>query len=164
MSDEDGTEPTDDENAALAKQSVSELADSRGILTTARECDEEHGDLESSEPFTDVIQQPDGGSHEFTIERSVVESLDGYVDEVANSAPLRTGEQSHEADPDRAVPTHRRDLWNGPSPGDRLGVREASRRGARPRGGGDHTATSRSRGHTGRTAHRSLALRTAVRS
>ncbi|MFB6196108.1 MAG: hypothetical protein ABEI80_08040, partial [Haloplanus sp.] len=41
------------------------------------------------EPFTDVIQQPGGGSHEFTIERSVMDAVDEYVDdavdEVANS-------------------------------------------------------------------------------
>ena len=58
-------------------------------LTTAREYKEEHGDFEEFEPFTDVIQQPGGGAHEFTIERSVMEPLDDYVDnavdEVANN-------------------------------------------------------------------------------
>ncbi len=57
-------------------------------LTTAREYKEKHADFEAFEPFTDVIQQPGGGAHEFTIERSVMEPLDDYVDsavdEVAN--------------------------------------------------------------------------------
>ncbi len=56
--------------------------------TTAREYKEEHGDLENFKPFTDIIQQPGGGTHEFTIERSVVDALDRYVnetvDEIAN--------------------------------------------------------------------------------
>jgi hypothetical protein len=58
-------------------------------LTTAREYKEEHADFDGFEPFTDVIQQPGGGAHEFTIERSVMEPLDDYVDdavdEVANN-------------------------------------------------------------------------------
>ena len=58
-------------------------------LTTAREYKEDHADFESFEPFTDVIQQPGGGAHEFTIERSVMEPLNDYVDdavdEVANN-------------------------------------------------------------------------------
>jgi len=49
--------------------------------TTAREYKEEHADFESFEPFTDVIQQPGGGAHEFTIERSVMDACDEYVDE-----------------------------------------------------------------------------------
>jgi actin-like ATPase involved in cell morphogenesis len=52
--------------------------------TTAREYKEEHGDFVDFEPFTDVIQQPGGGSHEFTIERSVMEPLDDYLDEVVD--------------------------------------------------------------------------------
>jgi actin-like ATPase involved in cell morphogenesis len=52
--------------------------------TTAREYKEEHGDFAAFEPFTDVIQQPGGGSHEFTIERSVMDPLDDYVDEVVD--------------------------------------------------------------------------------
>ncbi len=51
-------------------------------LTTAREYKEDHADFDSFEPFTDVIQQPGGGSHEFTIERSVMEPLDDYLDDV----------------------------------------------------------------------------------
>ena len=58
-------------------------------LTTAREYKEDHADFDDFDPFTDVIQQPGGGSHEFTIERSVMEPLDDYVDdavdEVANN-------------------------------------------------------------------------------
>lgn len=58
-------------------------------LTTAREYKETHGDFDSFEPFTDIIQQPGGGTHEFTIERSVMDALDEYIDdaveEVANT-------------------------------------------------------------------------------
>lgn len=49
---------------------------------TAREYKEEHADFENFEPFTDVIQQPGGGAHEFTIERSVMDAVDEYLDEV----------------------------------------------------------------------------------
>ncbi|MDG5778678.1 hypothetical protein VB773_09800 [Haloarculaceae archaeon H-GB2-1] len=49
---------------------------------TARDYKEEHGDYLDFEPFTDIIQQPGGGSHEFTIERSVTDALDEYLDEV----------------------------------------------------------------------------------
>jgi len=49
---------------------------------TAREYKETHADFGDFEPFTDVIQQPGGGSHEFTIERSVMDAVDEYVDEV----------------------------------------------------------------------------------
>lgn len=56
---------------------------------TAREYKEEHADFREFEPFTDVIQQPGGGTHEFTIERSVMDAceeyLDDVVDEVANT-------------------------------------------------------------------------------
>jgi actin-like ATPase involved in cell morphogenesis len=51
-------------------------------ITTAREYKEQHGDFDNFEPFTDVIQQPGGGSHEFTIERSVMDALDEYLDDV----------------------------------------------------------------------------------
>jgi actin-like ATPase involved in cell morphogenesis len=51
-------------------------------LTTAREYKEQHADFESFEPFTDVVQQPGGGSHEFTIERSVMDAVDEYLDDV----------------------------------------------------------------------------------
>ena len=49
---------------------------------TAREYKEAHADFEDFEPFTDVIQQPGGGSHEFTIERSVMDACDEYLDDV----------------------------------------------------------------------------------
>ncbi|ELZ82824.1 hypothetical protein KU306_10705 [Haloferax larsenii] len=52
--------------------------------TTAREYKEEHADFNSFEAFTDIIQQPGGGSHEFTIERSVMEPLDDYLDQVVD--------------------------------------------------------------------------------
>jgi hypothetical protein len=51
-------------------------------VTTAREYKEEHADFESFEPFTDIIQQPGGGTHEFTIEDSVMDAVDEYLDEV----------------------------------------------------------------------------------
>ncbi|AWB26678.1 rod shape-determining protein [Halococcoides cellulosivorans] len=51
-------------------------------VQTAREYKEEHADFENFEPFTDVIQQPGGGSHEFTIEKSVMNACDEYLDEV----------------------------------------------------------------------------------
>ncbi|WP_410764997.1 hypothetical protein [Haloferax sp. DFSO60] len=52
--------------------------------TTAREYKETHADFDSFEPVTDTIQQPGGGSHEFTIERSVMEPLDEYLDSVVD--------------------------------------------------------------------------------
>ena len=52
--------------------------------TTAREYKEEHADFENFEPFTDVIQQPGGGSHEFTIEDSVMDACNEYVDETVD--------------------------------------------------------------------------------
>lgn len=51
---------------------------------TAREYKEAHGDFENFEPFTDIIQQPGGGTHEFTIETSVMDALDEYVDEAVD--------------------------------------------------------------------------------
>ncbi len=53
-------------------------------LQTAREYKEEHGDLKGYEPFTDIVQQPGGGTHEFTIEDSVVDAIDEYVDEAVD--------------------------------------------------------------------------------
>ncbi|MGB9964009.1 rod shape-determining protein [Halobacterium hubeiense] len=57
-------------------------------LTTAREYKEEHADFVDYEPFSDIIQQPGGGTYEFTIEDSVMDAVDEYVDdavdEVAN--------------------------------------------------------------------------------
>ena len=56
---------------------------------TAREYKEAHADFVDFEPFTDIIQQPGGGTHEFTIERSVMDAVDEYlddaVDELANT-------------------------------------------------------------------------------
>ena len=51
-------------------------------VQTAREYKEAHADFNDFEPFTDVIQQPGGGSHEFTIERSVMDACDDYLDDV----------------------------------------------------------------------------------
>jgi len=51
---------------------------------TAREYKEEHADFVEFEPFTDIIQQPGGGSHEFTIERSVMDAVDEYVDDAVD--------------------------------------------------------------------------------
>jgi len=56
---------------------------------TAREYKETHADFVDFEPFTDIIQQPGGGTHEFTIERSVMDAVNEYlddaVDELANT-------------------------------------------------------------------------------
>ncbi|MEZ3116739.1 hypothetical protein RYH80_12545 [Halobaculum sp. MBLA0147] len=52
--------------------------------TTAREYKEDHGDFETFEPFSDVVQQPGGGSHEFTIEDSVMDALNWYLDEAVD--------------------------------------------------------------------------------
>jgi actin-like ATPase involved in cell morphogenesis len=52
--------------------------------TTAREYKEEHADFDDFEPFTDIIQQPGGGSHEFTIERSVMDACNEYLDDVVD--------------------------------------------------------------------------------
>jgi len=54
-------------------------------VTTAREYKEAHADFDDFEPFTDVIQQPGGGSHEFTIERSVMDACNEYLDEVVDT-------------------------------------------------------------------------------
>jgi hypothetical protein len=54
-------------------------------LTTAREYKEEHADFTGFEPFTDIIQQPGGGRHEFTIERSVMDAVDEYLDDVVDA-------------------------------------------------------------------------------
>ena len=53
-------------------------------LTTAREYKEEHGNVGEFEPFSDVVQQPGGGSHEFTIEESVPDALNWYLDEAVD--------------------------------------------------------------------------------
>jgi len=52
--------------------------------TTAREYKEEHADVYDFEPFTDVIQQPGGGSHEFTVDPRVREPVDRYIDEAVD--------------------------------------------------------------------------------
>ena len=54
-------------------------------LTTAREYKEAHGDFDNFEPFSDVVQQPGGGSHEFTIEDSVMDALNWYIDEAVDA-------------------------------------------------------------------------------
>jgi hypothetical protein len=51
-------------------------------ITTAREYKETHADFENYEPFTDIIQQPGGGTHEFTVETAVMDAVDDYLDEV----------------------------------------------------------------------------------
>jgi hypothetical protein len=51
---------------------------------TAREYKEVHADFDDYEPFTEVIQQPGGGSHEFTIETSVMDAVDSYLDDVVD--------------------------------------------------------------------------------
>ncbi|WP_281194865.1 rod shape-determining protein [Halorubrum sp. F4] len=53
--------------------------------TTAREYKEEHADVYDFEPFTDVVQQPGGGSHEFTVDRGVQEPVDRYIDDAVDA-------------------------------------------------------------------------------
>ena len=53
--------------------------------TTAREYKEQHADIDEFEPFTDVVQQPGGGSHEFTVDRGVREPVDRYIDDVVDA-------------------------------------------------------------------------------
>lgn len=53
-------------------------------LQTAREYKEAHADFDNYEPFTDVIQQPGGGTYEYTIETSVTDAVDEYLDEVVD--------------------------------------------------------------------------------
>ncbi|MFB6131956.1 MAG: rod shape-determining protein [Halanaeroarchaeum sp.] len=50
-------------------------------LTTAREYKETYADFDDYQPFSDTIQQPGGGSYEFTIEDSVMDAVDEYVDD-----------------------------------------------------------------------------------
>jgi len=52
--------------------------------TTAREYKEEHASFVDFEPFTDIIQQPGGGSHEFTVNRGLMDPVDEYVDEAVD--------------------------------------------------------------------------------
>lgn len=52
---------------------------------TAREYKETHADFDAFESFTDVIQQPGGGSHEFTVERGVMEPLNEYLDDAVDA-------------------------------------------------------------------------------
>lgn len=56
---------------------------------TAREYKETHADFVDFEPFTDVIQQPGGGSHEFTIDWAVMDAVDEYLDEVVDEVANR---------------------------------------------------------------------------
>jgi len=51
-------------------------------INTAREYKEQHASFENFEPLTDVIQQPGGGRHEFTIGRSIMDPVEEYLDTV----------------------------------------------------------------------------------
>jgi cell division ATPase FtsA len=51
---------------------------------TAREYKEEYADFEEYEPVTDIIQQPGGGTHEYTLEYSVMDPVDEYLDDVVD--------------------------------------------------------------------------------
>ncbi|GAB7010582.1 hypothetical protein [Halorubrum trueperi] len=53
--------------------------------TTAREYKEKHADVDDFEPFADVVQQPGGGSHEFTVDRGVREPIDRYIDDAVDA-------------------------------------------------------------------------------
>jgi hypothetical protein len=53
-------------------------------LTTAREYKETHADFEDYEPFSDTVQQPGGGTYEFTIDDSVMDAVDDYLEGVVD--------------------------------------------------------------------------------
>ena len=53
-------------------------------LTTAREYKEEYADFDDYEAFSDTIQQPGGGTYEFTIEESIMDAVDRYLDDVVD--------------------------------------------------------------------------------
>lgn len=48
-------------------------------INTAREYKERHASFEAFEPVTDVIQQPGGGRHEFTLGRSIMDPVEEYL-------------------------------------------------------------------------------------
>ena len=54
-------------------------------INTAREHKEQHADFVDFEPITDVIQQPGGGRLEFTLEWSVMDAVDEYLDDVVET-------------------------------------------------------------------------------
>lgn len=58
-------------------------------LTTAREYKEQHADFDNFQPFTKVVQQPGGGSHEYTVEQSVMEACNEYLDDVVEEVADR---------------------------------------------------------------------------
>jgi actin-like ATPase involved in cell morphogenesis len=51
-------------------------------INTAREYKERHASFEAFEPVNDVIQQPGGGRHEFTLDRSIMDPVEEYLDTV----------------------------------------------------------------------------------
>lgn len=51
-------------------------------INIAREYKEQHARFENFEPLTDVIQQPGGGRHEFTIGRSIMDPVEEYLDTI----------------------------------------------------------------------------------
>ncbi|WP_418282330.1 rod shape-determining protein [Halorubrum sp. DTA98] len=53
--------------------------------TTAREYKEEHADVSDFEPFTDVVNGPDGDSREFTVDRAVREPVERYIDDAVDA-------------------------------------------------------------------------------
>ena len=54
-------------------------------INTAREYKEQYADFENFEPFTDVIQQPGGGRHEFTLSWSIMDAVETYLDRVVTA-------------------------------------------------------------------------------
>ena len=51
-------------------------------INTAREYKEQHADFERFDPIEEVIQQPGGGRHEFTLEWSIMDAVEEYLDAV----------------------------------------------------------------------------------
>ncbi len=52
-------------------------------INSAREYKEQYADFEEFEPVTDVIQQPGGGRHEFTVDWSIMDAVEAYLDRIA---------------------------------------------------------------------------------
>ncbi|AFK18925.1 hypothetical protein E6P09_09075 [Haloferax mediterranei ATCC 33500] len=65
---------------------IKEETDGRVAIdyATAREYKEGYADFNEFEAFTDVIQHPDEGSHEFTVDRSIMGPVDRYLDDVVD--------------------------------------------------------------------------------
>lgn len=53
-------------------------------IQTAREYKEQHADFTNFEPVSDAIQQPGGGRHEFTVDWSIMDAVEAYLDNLVD--------------------------------------------------------------------------------